>query len=106
MKLFNPKVWSVVDIACLKWSCILSGMIAGAFFPEFTKLHVWLFAVAAILLAIKPAVSYFGTDNQGLRCKKSTLNIVGARDAPGRERKPCAASLQLSAAETRASRVK
>lgn len=64
MKGFRSKVWSVVDIGCLKWSCILSGMIAGAFLHEFTRRYVWLFAVAAVLLAIKPTLSYFGTDKR------------------------------------------
>jgi hypothetical protein len=59
MKLLRTKVWSVVDIGCLKWSCIFTGMIVGAFLPEFTRRYVWLFAIAAILLAIKPGVSYF-----------------------------------------------
>ena len=60
MKLFRSKVWSAADIGCLKWACILFGMIAGAFFPEFVRCHVWLFAAAAVLLAIKPVVSCFG----------------------------------------------
>jgi len=59
MKLFRSKVWSVADIGCLKWSCILFGMLAGAFLSDFTKRHVWLFVIAAILLAVKPALSYF-----------------------------------------------
>jgi hypothetical protein len=59
MKLLRSKVWSVVDIGCLKWSCIFFGMILGAFVPEFTKRYVWLFAAAVILLAIKPAAAYF-----------------------------------------------
>ena len=59
MKPFRSKVWSVVDIGCLKWACIFSGMIVGAFVPDFTRRHVWLFAIAVILLAIKPVISYF-----------------------------------------------
>lgn len=62
MKLLRSKVWSVVDIGCLKWSCTFSGMIAGAYLSEFTKRHVWLFVIAALLLAIKPVLSYFGKD--------------------------------------------
>ena len=60
MKLFSAKVWTVADIGCLKWACILSGMIIGAYVHEFTMRHIWLFAIAALLLAIKPVVSYFG----------------------------------------------
>jgi len=59
MKLLRSKVWSVADIGCLKWSCIFSGMIAGAFLHDFTRRHVWLFVIAAILLAVKPTISYF-----------------------------------------------
>ena len=59
MKLFRSKVWSVVDIGCLKWSCIFLGMILGAFLSEFTRRFVWLFAIAVVLLAIKPVISYF-----------------------------------------------
>lgn len=59
MKLFKAKVWSVVDIGLLKWCCILAGMIVGAYLADFTRRHVWLFVLAAILLGIKPAVSYF-----------------------------------------------
>jgi len=59
MKLLRSKVWSVVDIGCLKWACIFSGMIVGAFLSEFIRRHVWLFVIAAIVLAIKPVVSYF-----------------------------------------------
>ena len=59
MKWFQPKVWSVADIGCLKWSCIFFGMIAGAFLPEFTRRHAGLFALAAVLLAVKPTYAYF-----------------------------------------------
>lgn len=59
IKLFKSKVWSPLDIGCLKWSCIFFGMIAGAYFSEFTKQYVWLFIIAVILLAGKPTISYF-----------------------------------------------
>lgn len=59
MRLFRTKVWSVVDIGLLKSCCILLGMIAGAFLADFTKEHVWIFAAAAVLLGIRPTVSYF-----------------------------------------------
>jgi hypothetical protein len=60
MKLFRTKMWSPVSIGSLKWCCILLGMIAGAYLSEFTKSHVWFFAAAAVLLAVKPFVTYFG----------------------------------------------
>jgi hypothetical protein len=62
MALFRSKVWSPVDIASLKWSCIFFGMIVGAYLSAFVKDYVWAFVIAAMLLGIKPAVSYFGAD--------------------------------------------
>ena len=64
MKLFKSKVWSPIDIGLLKWCCILIGMIAGAYLADFTKRCVWFFALAALLLAIKPAVSYLRSSNE------------------------------------------
>jgi hypothetical protein len=62
MRLFRTKVWSVLDIGLLKWSCVLIGMIIGAYLAAFTKRHVMVFVLASIMLAIKPALSYFGND--------------------------------------------
>lgn len=59
MSLFRAKVWSVVDIGLLKWCCILIGMIVGAHLADLTKQYVWFIALAALLLGIKPTVSYF-----------------------------------------------
>ena len=64
MNLWKAKVWSVIDIGLLKWSCILSGMIVGAYLSDFTKRHVVLFVVGVILLAIKPTISYFRGDKE------------------------------------------
>ena len=58
MKLLKRRVWSIIDIGLLKWSCILSGMIVGAFLSDFTKRHVWHFLIAVVVLAIKPTISY------------------------------------------------
>lgn len=63
MHLFRAKVWSVVDIGLLKSCCILVGMMAGAHLADFTKRHVWFIALAAILLGIRPTISYFRTDH-------------------------------------------
>ena len=62
MRLFRTKVWSPLAIGSLKWCCILLGMIVGAYLSEFTKGHVWFFAIAVVLLAIKPMIAYFGKD--------------------------------------------
>ena len=37
-------------------------MIVGAYLSEFTKNHVWFFAIAVVLLAIKPMIAYFGNN--------------------------------------------
>ena len=62
MTLFRSKVWSPVDIASLKWSCIFLGMIVGAYLSGFVREYVWAFVIAVILLGIKPALAYFRTD--------------------------------------------
>jgi putative Mn2+ efflux pump MntP len=62
MKLFRAKVWSPVDIALLKWTCIFLGLTVGAYLSDFIKHYVWVFLIAIILLGIKPTVSYFGRD--------------------------------------------
>jgi hypothetical protein len=62
MRLLRSKIWSPVDIACLKWCCLLLGMIAGAHLPEYTKEHVGQFFIGAALLAVKPTISYFSND--------------------------------------------
>ena len=76
MKLFRTKVWSPLDIGSLKWCCILFGMIAGAYLSEFTKSHVWVFAIAVVLLAIKPMIAYFGKDDTApcVEADRSTPN--------------------------------
>jgi len=59
MNLFKDKKYSVIELGLIKWSCILFGMIAGAYFSDFTLRYVWIFIIIAVILAIKPAVSYF-----------------------------------------------
>jgi hypothetical protein len=71
MRLFRTKVWSVLDIGLLKWSCILIGMIAGSYLAAFTKRHVRLFVIAFILLVIKPAISYFHDEERHATIKSA-----------------------------------
>jgi len=59
MELLKPKAWAVADLACLKWSAILFGMIAGAYLSEFVLRNVRFFVIGCIVLAIKPAVAFF-----------------------------------------------
>jgi hypothetical protein len=59
IKLFRTKVWPVLDVALLKRSCILIGMVFSSYLAAFTKRYVRIFIMASILLAIKPAQTYF-----------------------------------------------
>jgi hypothetical protein len=59
MKLFKTKVWSAQDIILLKWCCLLFGLVFGSYLSSFIKRHVGLFTIIAILLSIKPAITYF-----------------------------------------------
>ena len=59
MKLLRTKIWSWCDIALLKWSVLLFGMIAGAYLHDFVMQHVLVILIAAILLAIRPTIAYY-----------------------------------------------
>ena len=59
MNLFRDKKYSVIELGLIKWSCILFGMVAGAYLSDFILRYLWLFIIVAIVLAIKPVVSYF-----------------------------------------------
>jgi len=59
INLFRDKKYSVIDIGLIKWSCILFGMVLGAYLSGFILNYVWLFVIVAVILAIKPLVSYF-----------------------------------------------
>jgi hypothetical protein len=62
MKIWKSKVWPPLDVVLLKWTCVFVGAIVGAFIPTFVRDHLWLFVIAAVLLAIRPTVSYFRDD--------------------------------------------
>ena len=64
MKLLRTTRWSPISIASLKWCCMLIGMIAGAYFPEFVKKYVWLFVIGAALFSIKPYMTYFCVESR------------------------------------------
>lgn len=68
MKLLRTTVWPWYDIALLKWCCLLIGMIAGAYFADFVKAHVWAFVIASVLLAMRPWRTYFGRDDMRVKC--------------------------------------
>jgi len=60
VSIFEPRMWSVMDIACLKWSSILFGAIVGAYVSSFVQAYVWVFVLAVVVLGIRPAMMYFG----------------------------------------------
>lgn len=62
MKLCKDKKYTVIDIGLIKWSCIFFGMALGAYLADFISAYAWLFIIAALLLAIKPALAYFKED--------------------------------------------
>jgi hypothetical protein len=59
MKLFKTKPWAPLDLACLKWSSILFGMVLGAYLPEFTRQYLLFFIAGIVLLAIRPVAAFF-----------------------------------------------
>ena len=59
MKLLRTKTWNWWDIGLLKWCCLLFGMIAGAYLADIVMVYAWWFLLAAILLAVRPAIAYF-----------------------------------------------
>ncbi len=60
MGFLKTMVWAWQDIWLLKWCAFVFGMIAGAYLSEFIKQNIWIFAMAAILLTVRPAIKYFG----------------------------------------------
>jgi hypothetical protein len=62
MELFKNKRWSWCDIAFLKGSAIMFGMIVGAYLSGFIREHLVLFILGAVVLAIRPAIAYFRAD--------------------------------------------
>ena len=59
MKLFEPRVWSVFDLASLKWASILFGVIVGGFFPDLVHAYVWILVVACLALSVRALVVFF-----------------------------------------------
>ncbi|HEY5522949.1 MAG TPA: hypothetical protein VIK21_07125 [Desulfuromonadaceae bacterium] len=59
MKLLITKIWNWWDVWLLKWCAFLFGIAAGAYFKDYVIRYVLVILVAAVLLAIKPAIAYF-----------------------------------------------
>ena len=62
MSIFEPRVWTVWEVGCLKWSCVVFGAIGGAYFSDFVMTYVWMFVIGFVLLAIKPVMKYIGAE--------------------------------------------
>ncbi len=62
MRLLRTKVWSWLDIALLKWCCLLLGAVIGAWLAGPVRSHAGLLLLAAVLLGIRPAVHYWGSE--------------------------------------------
>jgi hypothetical protein len=59
MKLLKTKIWNWRDIALLKWSALLAGMVIGAYFHEYVTKNTWVIVVCVLLFALRPAAEYF-----------------------------------------------
>jgi hypothetical protein len=59
MKLLRTKIWSWWDVWLLKWCSFLFGIAVGAYFHAYVLPYVWVIILAAILLAIRPAIAYW-----------------------------------------------
>jgi uncharacterized membrane protein YoaK (UPF0700 family) len=59
MKLLINKHWEWYDIALLKWSAFLFGVVAGGYFSSFIRDYLLLLLPVAVILAIRPAMAYF-----------------------------------------------
>lgn len=64
VKLFEPRMWSVCDLACLKWSAIMFGALVGAYFSTFVLTYAWFFVLAFLVLAIRPVMMFIGPEHR------------------------------------------
>jgi len=48
-----------MPIALLKWSVLFIGMAVGAYFHEYVMRYSWVIVISALLLALRPAASYW-----------------------------------------------
>jgi ABC-type uncharacterized transport system permease subunit len=59
MKWIRPRVWKWTEIAQVKWSAVLFGMVAGAYLAAYVKQYAIPLLLLAGLLAIRPLVYFF-----------------------------------------------
>lgn len=63
MKFFKTLTWSPLNIVLLKWSCLLVGLLWGAWLSGLVKRHAWRLLILAVALGLKPAIDYwYGRD--------------------------------------------
>jgi len=59
MKLLRTKIWNWWDVWLLKWCAFLFGIAAGAYFHECVIQYAWIILIVAVLLAVRPTITYF-----------------------------------------------
>ena len=59
MKIWITKPWPPGQIILLKWCCLAFGVALGAYFGTCLRPYALRILVAAVLLAVGPAVHYF-----------------------------------------------
>ena len=59
MTLLKTKRWAFWDIAILKLFCLVMGGIIGAYIAPTVKALLWIFILAAVILAIRLFYAYF-----------------------------------------------
>lgn len=59
MNVLRTKIWNWRDIALLKWSALLAGMVIGDYFHEYVTKNAWVIVVCVLLFALRPAAAYF-----------------------------------------------
>ena len=60
----KPRVWTITDIACVKWSSILFGALVGAYWSDFIKGNAWIVVILMLALAVRPVVHMFAESEQ------------------------------------------
>ena len=59
MNILKLRVWSIWEIASVKWSSILFGVIVGVYLADDLRGFIWLLVLGCILLSIKPILKLF-----------------------------------------------
>ena len=54
MNIFKPRVWSIWEIASVKWGSVLFGVIVGMYLADYLKGYIWLLVLGCVALSIWP----------------------------------------------------